>query len=268
MAALTFAGAGAQITKLNTGGYKVRGETAGRAEVLSRTQPLRLEEPNQISLRVHGYAVHSVGASFVYYDSNGMPEPETAEADLPLMHHPDGVSFVNVVPERIGKVHLDLNVYFLDGMVEGGRLDTEVVLPDKKPEKFYVMSPGAAGTIYMDTSQMAGHAVLFPMALYQLAPDPVAIPASLVHFKVIAPPDKVPQISINAANGKITAQHTGHALVLTNFAGMSALTCVDVMANANDGSDRTLCRELVPSGMAAPAMGSSQLRKVTPGRMP
>jgi hypothetical protein len=53
----------------------------------------------------------------------------------------------------------------------------------------------------------------------------------------------------------ITALHIGHALVQATFEGVSTLVCLNVQENASDGSDRTVCPELVPEGMAAPKSG-------------
>jgi hypothetical protein len=113
----------------------------------------------------------------------------------------------------------------------------------------------SSGTIYLDLSEMSSHSGLGPMAIYHGAAQPAPIPPKYLHFKLITANGGDPPISIDETSGRITALKIGHALVQTTFEGLSDLTCVDVMENASDGSDRTNCQELVPAGMAAPLRG-------------
>jgi hypothetical protein len=242
--------------KVAPDGYSVTGRVTGRVSLPVATGSLRVAEPNEIPLDLHGYSVHSVDIDTSYRDTNGQLMPsEKDESDLALLHHPDGTAFVITVPPEPGNINVDVTVYFADGKRGRVNFNTVAVLPDDGPRKFYVTSPGAAGTIYMDFSEMGRTATLVPMAKFGGTADPVHIPLDLVRFKVIAPRGKSASVSVDSAKGEVTAVHLGHALVLATYRGSSALTCINVQQSAADGSDRTVCSELVPPGMTAPASG-------------
>jgi hypothetical protein len=175
------------------------------------------------------------------------------------MYNADGGAYIQVVPEKIGKLQLTVVACFADGVPSIARTDAEVVLPERVPEKFLVARGGTghtrtAGTIEMDLTEMFNKVALDPLAVYKGADHPVPIPGKYVTFKVISAAEDEPPISIDNT-GRISALHIGHALIQTTFQGLSTLTCVDVISNARFGGSRTVCRELVPEGMTAPTTG-------------
>lgn len=251
-----------QITQDETSGtsYKVKGIVNGRLQIPALTQTLKLEEANKIPILVNGYKVHSAFAKWSYYTIDGHLMPPDGGNDVTVMYHSDGSAYVSIVPEKLGKLQIAMTVYFEDGGADVARVDAEVVYPDQKPEKFLVatMVTGHtrnSGTIYLDLSESSKHEGLEPIAFYKDAGHPVPIPPTDVSFKLITATESDPPISIDESTGIITALHTGHALIQTTFEGFTVLTCVDIMNNASDGSDRTVCPELVPAGMTAPVTG-------------
>jgi hypothetical protein len=240
--------------------YTVKGIVNGRLQIPPLTQPLKLEEENEIPILLHGYKVHSADASWSYYYTNSQLAPEDDAKELTVMYHEDGSAYVKIVPEKLGKLQIAMAVYFEDGGGDVARVDGEVVYPDRKPEKAYVTTEQRgdfqiSGTIYLDLSERSKMERLLPRALYKGAAHPVPIPLADVGFKLTTTKESDPPISIDNSTGIITALHIGHALIQTTFQGFSVLTCVDVMKNASDGSDRTVCPELVPAGMTAPLTG-------------
>lgn len=236
--------------------YRVRGSVSGRLELPRATQSVKLAEETDIPLRAHDFKVHSVIARFSYFDSAGNPLFTDPETELPIQFYPDGSAYVGIVPEKVGKAQLHLEVRFEDGGVQSTSIEVEVGLPDKSPEKFMVNREGVGdrttGTIYMDLSAMSNQSDLFPIAVYSGHEGPVPIPDENIQFKIVSANAADPPIRINPSTGRITALHIGHALVQSTFEDFSDLTCVDVMEDASYGGDRTNCAELVPPGMTAP----------------
>ncbi|HTV82623.1 MAG TPA: hypothetical protein VME18_08230 [Acidobacteriaceae bacterium] len=147
-----------------------------------------------------------------------------------------------------------------------------VTYPDRKPVKIEVIDgPGDdIGTVYLGLAdpvefQDAG---LFPRAFYAGAQHPVPIPYKDVKFTVISKTPADPPISLDDTTGEVKPVHLGHALVLTTFQGLDALTCIDVQRHGEDGCDRTVCRELVPPGMAAPPQVHYTYRDPMPQKSP
>ena len=240
--------------------YRVLGMVRGRLELPDQMRPLKLGEENDISVQFHGFTVHSVIARFSYLDSTGNPLTDDPETEATIKYHSDGSAHIQVVPRKVGKATLHLEVRFSDGGMEGVFSDVDVTVPDEKPEKFLV-ARGADdsethGTLDLDLAATSNHINFGPMAVYSEHEGPVPIPVENVHFKIISANAANPPISVDPSSGRITTLHIGHALVQTTFEDCSDLICVDVMEDASDGGDRTNCAELVPSGMAAPLWGN------------
>jgi hypothetical protein len=219
---------------------------------------LKLGEENEVAILLNGYKANKIYARFDYLDDDGNPSSSSVESETAITYHPASNADVKVVPERLGKAKLHLDVRFEDGAVQAEVLEIETVLSDDRPEKFLVARGGAGrtfGTIYLGISGGSNHLVLGPMAVFPGANRAAPIPASYVRFTMFAADGSNPPISLDESSGKITALHIGHALVESTFDGFSELTCVDVMENASDGGDRTNCHELVPAGMTPPESG-------------
>jgi hypothetical protein len=175
--------------------------------------------------------------------------------DLPILFHRDGSAYVSIIPENLGRLHLQINADFDDGYFDVAKLDTaEVVLPDRKPESFYV-DVHSQGTYCLDLTGRAKGVMMEPMAVYKGAVHPVPIPLHYLQFKLIAEDESHPPISVDKSTGMIMALSYGHALVQTTFEGISTLNCVSVQEDASSGANRLDCSELVPPGMTLPKTG-------------
>lgn len=233
--------------------------TPGRLSVAKTVGPLKLAEKNEIPLVLKGAKAQTVGVSFSYYTKDGFNLTPTKNEQTDVRRHQDGSTYVEVTPHKTGKVTITLAANFEDGGMDDIRVDAEVVLPDRKPDRFYVVSFGGfdgVGTIYMN---LKGHDMLFPRAVYAGTTGHASISPKDVHFTIVAKNDGDPPISIDELTGRIEPHNIGHALVVTTFAGLKALTCVDVLEDANDGSDRNVCHELVPPGMSDPPTGMEKI---------
>ncbi len=245
---------GAQVNSSDSA-YRVKGIAKGRLSIPTLANPLKLEEPSEIPIELHGYAVHSAHVSVSYNDGYGSRYPGFADWEAPILYHRDGSAYITIIPENLGKLHLRIGVDFGDGYFDAAKLDiAEVVLPDGKPENFYV-DVHSHGTRYLDLTGRTKGVMMEPMAVYKGAAHPVPIPPQYLQFKVIAEDQRNPPISVDQSTGKITALNYGHALVQTTFGDLSTLNCVSVQEDVSSGANRLDCSELVPPGMALPKTG-------------
>ena len=239
---------------------RAKGVAEGRLQLPSLAHQLKLAEANEVPVLLQGYKVHSANAVLRNYNSHGGLESPDDSVEVAVKYHPDGGAYITIVPEKLGKIQLSIAACFADGTLSNAWGDAEVILPDRKPDSLYVISNQSSddrpsGTIYMGLVRGPKKERLFPKALYQGAHHLVPIPPSLVSFELITAKGAEPPISIDVSSGTITPLHRGHALIKSTFEGFSVLTCVDVMEDASDGSDRTVCKELVPEGMTSPLSG-------------
>jgi len=139
--------------------YRVKGAADGRVQMPRLSAPMKLGEPNEIPLQLHGYKVHAAVATFHYYRDDGVLIPPDGSTELTVMYHPDGSAYVNITPEKLGKLQLHMAVFFEDGKVDAANLDTEVTLPNRKPAQLYLGASmdisKVSGTIYMGLSEAA-----------------------------------------------------------------------------------------------------------------
>ncbi len=243
----------------------------GRVSILALSDPLRLAESNEIPLRLNGYAVHSAEASLSYFGKQRSPGPIESSSVVAVMHHADGSAYITITPEELGKVEVIVVIDFEDGAFESERMDYSVVLPNRKPQAFYVRESGlseptALFTIYLNLSEQDRRSEIEPIARYEGMERPIRLPVDAAAYKLIYVGNEVP-VEFDESTGEITAQNVGHVLIESSFEGLTYLTCVAVQKTQDDGSDRTNCSELVPSGMTPPPSPSiSEGPRVKPRR--
>ena len=236
------------------------GDAPGRLQILPLPGPLKLAEANEIPLRTNGFRVHSAHATWSYYLPNGYTLTPDASKEVNVKYREGGQAYVEIVPEKLGKLQLQIHTCFEDGKDSFADVDGEVVLGDQKPDSFQIARGGTGyrkteGTIYLDLSNRSKTAMLDPVAKFPGAENVSPIPADRVNFDLVASPNGDSPITINESTGLITALHGGHALIKSTFDGISVLTCVAVVENARFPGNGTVCQELVPPGTAAPKSG-------------
>ncbi len=251
--------------------YQTTSIVDGRVTLPAQSSPLRLAESNEIPLRLNGYAVHSAEASLSYFGKQGSPGPIQSSSVVAVMHHADGSAYITITPEELGKVEVIVAIDFEDGAFESERMDYSVVLPNRKPQAFYVREsglsePNALFTIYLNLSEQDRRSEIEPIARYEGMGRPIRLPVDVAAYKLIYVGNEAP-VEFDESTGSITAQNVGHVLIESSFDGLTYLTCVAVQKTQDDGSDRTNCSELVPSGMTPPATPSiSEGPRVKPRR--
>jgi hypothetical protein len=105
------------------------------------------------------------------------------------------------------------------------------------------------GTIWLSLDKEVRCSVVIG-AIYVGVPKMVTINPLFVRFK-LRTNDTTSPVNIEKATGLLSAVHTGHALLETDFGGMSNFTCVNVNEkfDITGGTDyRSRCEELLASG--------------------
>jgi hypothetical protein len=233
----------------------------GRVQISAVTQPLKLAEPNPISLNSNGPKVTSVIAGWGYYVRGGVMHPVNVNDDiLPVSYDSRGGASVNVTPRRLGKVQLTLFVTFEDGGFERKKIDLQVGPSERPPEKL-VITPGGGDTsmnhpvISLDLSDAHRTRYLNPSAIFKNVTSPVRLLPLEVTFRFISPLGTDAGIGtaaeIDPSTGILTARYVGQALLETTFEGVSVLTCIDVMKNVGGGRS-SRCEEILPPGRSLP----------------
>jgi len=226
----------------------------GRVHVPTVTQVLKLAEPNPIFIGVVGGSVRSVLSSWTYYVGN-IPHPAPDEDSvLPVSYDSSRGAFVSATPMKLDKAQLSLFVIFTDGGFERKTINVQVVQPERQPENLVIALPGRddrrnTPVLYMDLSEEDRTTHIFPAAIYKNVTRPVPLKASDVTFKLINSSGAAAEI--DPSTGIVTARYVGQALLETSFAGVSTLTCIDVMKDVRGGL-RSRCEELLPPGRRLP----------------
>jgi hypothetical protein len=228
----------------------------GRVQIPTVIEPLKLAEPNPISLQSNGQRVTSVSARWAYYAHGILMHPMNEDDDiLPVNYDPSGGAYVSVTPRKLGKVQLMLFISFADGGVERKTIDMQVGQSGRKPEKLVITLGGSRSdtpVLYLDLSEAHRTKHIDPAAIYKNVSTPVPLNASDVTFKLINSPGAAAEI--DPSTGIVTARYVGQALLETSFAGVSTLTCIDVMNDVR-GGPRSRCEELLPPGRRLPPSG-------------
>jgi hypothetical protein len=231
----------------------------GRLQIPPVTHPLKLAEPNEIPLELHGYKVREAHGMWGYFNTSGYVEHPVNEPsiDLTVSYHPDGSAYVNFVPMRLGKLEFIIMIDFEDGGVTNARTTVEVGLPDRKPEKLIVGVGGLPDpdvrTWRLDLSKQYNRISLFTHAVYEGVKRPVELLPTSVSYKVIGPRG-APIIEVDPSTGFITALQYGHSLVEVSFQGVVNDTCILVVPDARMGADHSQCEEFRPPGWTPPPL--------------
>jgi len=258
-----------------TQSYRVKGSATGRVFATAPSNPLILEEPNRIPLTLSNDKIHDIRVELTYDGPNGtLVSPPHSSMQGQLLSGADGNEYINITPNRLGKLHAYITVFFDDGLVDDAHFDADVVMPERRPDKLFITGIGDPDfpLLYVHlalSDPMSRHGMLYPNVLYKGDLDPVPIPAEDVKFRLIYGTDNGPSISLDTSTGQVKAIHLGHTMVVTTFQGFSVLTCVNVTQGPGDPTDLTLCRELVPPGMkplAFPYGPSSPQPRITKPR--
>lgn len=231
----------------------------GRVQIPAIAHPMKLAEPNQISIQTSGQRVTSVIAHWAFYYPGSLVASPMYEGDdiPPVSYDSNGGAYVRVTPLKLGKLQLTLFVSFEDGGTERKTIDLQVGPSERPPERL-VITPGGGDNrrnhpvISLDLSDAHRKIDIFPAAIYKNVIPPVRLKASDVTFKLINSPGAAAEI--DPSTGIVTAQHVGQALLETSFAGVSTLTCIDVMNDVRVGRG-SRCEELLPPGRRLPPSG-------------
>jgi hypothetical protein len=240
--------------------------TEGRIRINLPSQEMTIAQTNKIPLDLHGYAPDRILVGWKFsepsIESETIAEPEETQ----LQHAPDGSTYVNFVPIRLGKLMLRIYVAFKDGGFDTNSVGVNVDrLPAQVPRRLILADPlvtinfqRKAGTLHIAMAPRTSKELLIPVAFYNGIDSPVPfypIPASLlgdIQFSVIPRKDQAPPISFNPATGDLEPIQPGQALVKATVRGKSAYACVDVMKDLDEWSERSSCEDFLPPDLTEP----------------
>lgn len=207
-----------------------------RLEILPPQEPLKLAEPNEIQLRIHGRVEGLVDSSQAQSTSADPNTPRLvfgSPAVGPVLYHPDGSPYVRIVPMRLGKVELTLGVSFTDGGAAIQKIMVEVGPSQKRPQSIIVGPNWVRDELklLLSLTGSSSRGILNVYAKYSDIDRLITIDPALATYRIINWDGRSSPIDLDGQTGVVTAVHPGQALVEISFAGRRNLTCVDVEKN-------------------------------------
>jgi len=207
----------------------------GRLVVHVPAQPLRLGEKNAIEITLKGPPIACL--TFIQ-DSHSSDKDEGC---APVQRRQDGSTYVEVVPEVLGKTEIGFTVAFADDGFETEVLQATVVAP-KPPLKLEVgmMLNGKS----MDYLTVGEQKKFWVMADFAGLSAPLSIATDDVQYRLIQA--KKPVLHFDSSSGMFVAERIGDALLETSYAGTKQTTCV--MVREHQGYTPGNCDELREGG--------------------
>jgi hypothetical protein len=219
-----------------------------RLKVPAPTHKLTQAQPNELPVNIEGGRVRSVLVTWSPYSKDGVTLlPSGSSEDVTVLQHPDGTSYVNITPERIGKSKINVHAFFDDGGFASQEVIVEIQPSDRLAQKLVVTAGGGDGVTHASPLYMTPDSPIGLTSRVTYTPDGklFAIDPELASFEVISTPSQDSAITLNPITGLVRPNRYGHALVVTRFGGLLRLTCVVVAPQSGDGTHPD-CHELRP----------------------
>lgn len=229
----------------------------GRIEIDRPSEPLKLGQKNEIPLRIRVPGITQLNSEQTGYhhqdaDQDGPLVTERIDesiAELPILYHPDGSAYVELVPLRLGQVELDLRGRYPDGGLVKQSVMLDVELPSTPPQGIVVGRLGVVGknhTIHeVLLNPTGGRGTLHVGAKYDDVHGYLPIDPQFVSFEV-RNGENAPAIDFDKTTGSFGTLHVGDALVVSTFGGWTNYTCVVVMDKFDpQGRNRPPCASLL-----------------------
>jgi len=210
---------------------------SGRLLVHPPAHPLLLGEKNPIEITLkdpHVTCLMAIGGTFVGDGDNGCSQ---------VQRHPDGTTYVEVVPTQLGEMELAFMVVFADHALENESIHIAVV-PFGPPQRLDVgmmMNNGQSIKFLMvgESFRISGE------AKFRGVDSPVTIPEKDLKYRVIQTKG-IPAIRFDPSTGTLVAERVGDALIESSYAGTQQMTCV--MVREHWGYTPGNCEELREGG--------------------
>ncbi len=227
-----------------------------RLEILSPESPLKLAEENELSLRIHGAGLTTLGTIQTQFRGGNPEMPDSvhgSKQSVQVLHHPDGSPYINIVPMRLGKLQLTLDGLFPDGGAVLKKILVDVEPSHERPDKLLIGSLGAlqrnATTIFVGLDAFRTPTALDIYAKYGKLGTTLLIDPSFARFRITTL-DRTSPVRLDERTGSLTPVHPGQALLETTFGGRINLTCVivDEAHNPDRGDFGRNCQQILASG--------------------
>jgi len=228
--------------------------THGRLAIERPLQPLVLAKPNSIKLNIRSDSRVSqiLSKQTEYFGETGSFSDGVAGSDAVLtLQTREGGDYVDIVPLALGRVEVNIIIFFVDGGISSEKMLLDVVPPIEKPVSLIVGNSGVDKNSdilleYSGTSEHVTGSYVFLRAKYDGVKQQVNIPARFATFAVRSTPGPA-TISIDR-NGQIFAYHLGHSLLETSYGGIHHLSCVVVLDPHSYYIGRRQCQDLLKEG--------------------
>lgn len=236
----------------------------GRVKITLPSLEMTVAQPNKIPLNLHGFAASRVMSDWKFSEPGLEGASIEDSKELPLQREPDGTSFVEFVPIRMGRLQLRIMVDFKDGGASSDSVEVNVDrLPDAIPQRVIISYTGntvvydrKAGTLHFDLSQNRTGSIA-AVAFYTGVNSPIPLNPlpppirSKVGFTIIPKGNGPSPISLDPVTGEVTAASLGQALIRVTLDGKSAYACADVSKNASEFAEHSNCNDFLPPGVTA-----------------
>ena len=216
----------------------------GRLSIKTPSNPLHLGEENALTISLKGPPPAHLITMQREATADGMsPWIQGGDREVSVQHRPNGSAYVNVVPQRLGKIEFQLMVDFADGGIEQESV-TVPVIATGPPQKLEISwSSMFHSTITMDLSQRERKEIIFMTADYPGLKQPLEIPFKDAHFNVRMAKGE-PPIRFDSATGEVDALRLGETLIEATYRGSTAEICVVVSEDSEWGAYRSNCDAL------------------------
>jgi len=220
----------------------------GRIVLRAPAHPLLLAKTNELALDLKGPAVRDL---FItqrgFIGGDAVQNLDGGDGKVQLQHHPDGSAYINVVPQRPGRLEIQLNAMFSDGAFEVLKQQVDVVA-DVPPVKLDMNQFGRDSfPMALDLSEGRRTQRVPVQAIYPGLKSPLWLDPRDVTFEVKTLQGE-PPIQFDRTTGEVHALRIGHALITAKYQGVEQTLCVIVNENARDGAYRANCNDLIENG--------------------
>ncbi|MGA1984398.1 MAG: hypothetical protein ABSG84_18260 [Acidobacteriaceae bacterium] len=214
---------------------------SGRLSIETPGSAFHLGEENALTISLKGPPPAHVITTQREASADGMsPWIQGGDGEVSVLHRVDGSAYVNVVPQRLGKIEFQLMVVFADGGWEQESVTVPVIAvgPPKKLQLGWGSMFHSA--ITMDLSQKSREEGIVITADYPGLKQPLEIPFKDARLNVRMAKGE-PPIRFDPATGKIDALRLGEALVEATYRGSTAEICIVVSEDSEWGAYRSNC---------------------------
>ncbi|MEG9437156.1 hypothetical protein JAO29_13440 [Edaphobacter sp. HDX4] len=229
-----------------------------RLEVVKPDHTIALATEYRLRIHLQGPAVTGIATSqWQYLGDKRLTYHLNDSNHVQNVLTDDQGPYISVIPRALGKSELRILVMFSDGGFADRRVEFDVQPGQRQPAKLIVGTQGEpnrnAGTIAAvlndnpDSPRVKRSQVLELSTTYPDLTGRFEIKPEFASFSVRSS-KLAPVLRIEPSTGRVIPLDTGHAIVTTNFQGVTNRTCIMVGREGAMHAERPGCRDLLEDG--------------------